>query len=955
MVGYYHNFQELGQIRRFTLVSDNAGADFGPEYDGGIYGTQFSNVQYLPESFTDYRIIGIENYGALDTLNGTFCYDNFSATNKYKITNDHFNIGGLSFINATTGYSYVNDKLYKSTNSGVNWNVIYAFAQGSLKSNRNALTAFNEIIYTVDVIGNLVTHTLSTNLSTFYDNISTPGSFSFDNVSYNTPSQQYLRGGNSKLNSSLIINPNQSDERIFYKWSDGNMTGNYDTDSNHYYFDMSGTTIANYYKTKQLSTSSEAISNIGQTKVLKDNWGAINQIHQSMNGGIFYTKSYNNGNNYKQEEIINSSIPHAIADGNKNPDLYETKWYGTIAGGYPVNKNMTACWERYNPSTEKTEIKTAVRDYYIASDTVFMWDAWEDANYSDVFTSFNSSPSYNSKPKIFALAMDPGNNLGNPLTYFFIIPHLRPYSGGNKLQVTCRKGTDYYAEFSLDSGDISDFSAIDSIKCSLGYLEINFTYRKGNQILYRNIAFEYQLNLPIRKLDLEGPIDVSSGDGYSSRFKPDISLMNNVPVVSYAASFNANVYVEYEGGGSDLVPVSRYPIVKVQRINNTSWSNYVIYNSNSVQQTPDIEGSNSTLSYIINYSLGNGQFKKVVNVSDYPGYLCQPNTFSGTDSRLVKNSYSGHFGNNLSLLTLSPQNSLQKVDKQNFIITNITSSDSYDVDNIDGVVNLDTIKYSFKLGPILIKEPNGEVEGGTFGIEQAENEQILTGVEFNENLKSYPFLLNETQALLLGCNATYIKDNAYSSISSVPYTVNLYNKSTGLLHRTLFQDTIHGEDSIETEFLRGFFITNIPNGEDSFYVKLEPDNSFDDGNFYINPVYDVEDNGDNPNSSNVAVIFEDNKFESHSENIPQDFSLHQNFPNPFNPSTVIKYDLPKEGFVKIKIYDLTGREIRSLVNEVKQAGSYSTVFNGANLSSGVYFYKLETENFRQIKRMVLLK
>ena len=103
------------------------------------------------------------------------------------------------------------------------------------------------------------------------------------------------------------------------------------------------------------------------------------------------------------------------------------------------------------------------------------------------------------------------------------------------------------------------------------------------------------------------------------------------------------------------------------------------------------------------------------------------------------------------------------------------------------------------------------------------------------------------------------------------------------------------------------------------------------------------------------MIFEDNKFESHTENIPQDFSLHQNFPNPFNPSTVIKYDLPKEGFVKIKIYDLTGREIRSLVNEFKQAGSYSTVFNGANLSSGVYFYKLETENFRQIKRMVLLK
>lgn len=65
------------------------------------------------------------------------------------------------------------------------------------------------------------------------------------------------------------------------------------------------------------------------------------------------------------------------------------------------------------------------------------------------------------------------------------------------------------------------------------------------------------------------------------------------------------------------------------------------------------------------------------------------------------------------------------------------------------------------------------------------------------------------------------------SISEIPYTVKLMNVRTDTLHRILFQDTIRAEDSIETEYLRGFYITNIPNDEDSFYVKMEVDHAFD--------------------------------------------------------------------------------------------------------------------------------
>jgi len=84
--------------------------------------------------------------------------------------------------------------------------------------------------------------------------------------------------------------------------------------------------------------------------------------------------------------------------------------------------------------------------------------------------------------------------------------------------------------------------------------------------------------------------------------------------------------------------------------------------------------------------------------------------------------------------------------------------------------------------------------------------------------------------------------------------------------------------------------------------------------------------------------------------------LRQNYPNPFNPSTNIQYDLPFDNFVSIKIYDILGKEVNTIVNEFKNAGSYIVLFNGSNFSSGIYYYKIKTGNVNQVKKkMILLK
>ncbi len=94
---------------------------------------------------------------------------------------------------------------------------------------------------------------------------------------------------------------------------------------------------------------------------------------------------------------------------------------------------------------------------------------------------------------------------------------------------------------------------------------------------------------------------------------------------------------------------------------------------------------------------------------------------------------------------------------------------------------------------------------------------------------------------------------------------------------------------------------------------------------------------------------------NNTSTIPEIYSLSQNYPNPFNPVTQIKYGIPKQGLVTMKIYDVLGREITKLVNEVKTPGSYIVDFDGTNLSSGVYFYKLEVNGFNDVKRMMLIK
>ncbi len=109
----------------------------------------------------------------------------------------------------------------------------------------------------------------------------------------------------------------------------------------------------------------------------------------------------------------------------------------------------------------------------------------------------------------------------------------------------------------------------------------------------------------------------------------------------------------------------------------------------------------------------------------------------------------------------------------------------------------------------------------------------------------------------------------------------------------------------------------------------------------------------------IAGLIPSNKKGSENTNIPITYNLSQNYPNPFNPVTKINYDLPKDAKIKLVIYDILGREVKTLLNnELKTAGRYTVEFNGSNLASGVYFARIlvnEGKDFIAVKKMVLVK
>ena len=121
---------------------------------------------------------------------------------------------------------------------------------------------------------------------------------------------------------------------------------------------------------------------------------------------------------------------------------------------------------------------------------------------------------------------------------------------------------------------------------------------------------------------------------------------------------------------------------------------------------------------------------------------------------------------------------------------------------------------------------------------------------------------------------------------------------------------------------------------------------------YLASGWVVGENGTILHTTDGGIII---NVEDENSSMPRNYSLSQNFPNPFNPNTTIKWQMPEASFVTLKIYDVLGREVITLANEELSAGEHEVTFNASQLSSGVYLYQLKAGSVIETKKMVLLR
>ncbi|MBS1517573.1 MAG: T9SS type A sorting domain-containing protein [Bacteroidetes bacterium] len=242
----------------------------------------------------------------------------------------------------------------------------------------------------------------------------------------------------------------------------------------------------------------------------------------------------------------------------------------------------------------------------------------------------------------------------------------------------------------------------------------------------------------------------------------------------------------------------------------------------------------------------------------------------------------------------------------------------------------DLLKYHYT-SSIVQTNDNGFFVGGSI------NRSMLMKFDFNgifQWKKIYDSLhYGECTYIINTTDSGYAFTGTWDSLNNLDYYVRLYKLDSN--GNEIFRKSFGFNDNDV-----GY---NICQTKDSGFAIIGIRDNFQNGDIYIiktdklgyaNPIVSIN------NLSNSSI---------------PNFQLSQNYPNPFNPKTIISYKLQFGGFTKLKIFNALGHEIITLVNKKQNAGSYEIEFDGSNISSGVYFYKLETEKFIQTKKMLLIK
>ncbi|MEJ2103639.1 MAG: T9SS type A sorting domain-containing protein [Ignavibacteriaceae bacterium] len=670
-------------------------------------------------------------------------------------------------------------------------------------------------------------------------------------------------------------------------------------------------TYTAFYKYKMHSNNQGGYSSGSQRKFVRTRDGNLHYVYESV-GHIWYERSTDNGANW---DIMNNGKPvddFNIGGPTSSPAIIDIYTEDDAVAICYFSENILIV-QRY-----KSGIKVCQNyfsNFFSGTNPTIAFRSWGNDKILVVWQE-SSGISY----ALWDLGISGGYEIAFQSSGFI------PHTNLNSSNPSC-------------VGTIADYNnPAFHLVWQQGLMEIKY-YQLT--IIYNNITFKYEID----------PIDYtyatfSAGSPYDYNTNPSISVAgclppdnSGVPIVSWIGSFYSNPY--------KTLPKDELVTTSFKMITRRGLGGSFCIAGNNVTST----NNNSTVSAdentVIAWSEGDPAVTKWIkrSRSNYSSTFNMVNSgietqisngSSLTDIRaMVYNTETSPYSFNFTDGRFDQQvihPGLEKVSTDSIHLTYGRS----------GIVSKNGVNFVFNIGDIILADTNIQF------IPRPDTIIYANSDDLNQVTRSSTFHL-DNQSQLYFTNYYYtvnsdIADSALTGTDRVTFKAELVNAITNSVVGT-FDEITYTKNNLEDYDNVNYQVdcSNISEGD--YYLRLK---TAVDGEAIYNLANIQNDNPELGKRNYKDVDFKGNQ-------TPVAYDLSQNYPNPFNPTTTINYQLPEAGYATIKIYDILGKEVATLVNEQKNQGRYSVNFDASHLASGVYIYQLKVKDYVSSKKMLLLK
>ena len=661
-------------------------------------------------------------------------------------------------------------------------------------------------------------------------------------------------------------------------------------------FDNANASAQAVLKGTQLSDYIYTYSQNGQRKFIRTPDGYLHTFYASMDG-VWYERSTDTGQNW---ELIHSEYPPLDNVVFKNPSM---SYYNS-----PVVREVLAYAVDYlDPLEPNKNDVVCIRNFV---------DGVTSQYAAEISTTDPLNSTYVYSNPVVACAQN-----GNTLVVWQTIKD----GVGKKLQYAYGYWNSNGVWQLYDTGNISN-SALGSYNPTLcasltaDPITFHLAWNEGNDVYYEKLTLGSFNQLVTSTKQL-----VSSGSGYLYNFKPSIIEFNDIPKISWIGSR----YMEQQNQST-----LEYKTILKHLDNNTynrfghhinsvslerdEYSNYVLGWSQFDSRSSKFVTNQNNLSQIFNFGI-TGDYLKIGNGSD------------------LDNMYGMIYDAGSLPYKFIQSNSINDIMNPMNKITSLSINTGR-----EGVVYIDTAQFYFAIGDIVVDNQT---------IDFVEIPDSVT-IDSKETLNQY-FISNSFQVtdnssfyytVQYGITDSLIAYNLLGENDYINFKVELIDDVTDEILGQ-FDDVVFNRTNLELYDNISYRVNTQGIGNRTVRLKLVTDNNF-------NPEYSISQMLSDEYVLGKQVINEINYKGSLKV---ETYDLSQNYPNPFNPSTTIKYQIPNAGNVTLKVYDILGREVTTLVDEFKNEGRYEVNFNAGKLASGVYIYTIKSNDFTASKKLMLVK